>query len=1143
LAHSRRLEINRRIEGDEMENRRSVFSVVRTLLLVLGFLFAVLALPSHLMAQSSDGTLVGVVTDPSGAAVPKVTVKAISPQFGALHQTVTDDVGAYRMDALQPGTYSVTFVAPGFAELQVGSVILSGSVTTTVNGNLKVGTTSKTIVVEATAGQVIDTQSGQLGESLGTTEIESLPYTSFNPAELAMTLPGVQDTEANNSFSNGIDFSVNGTRPRANNFLIDGQDDNDWSISGQAFQPDNIGAIQEFTVLTNAYGAEYGRGGGSVSNYIYKSGTNNFHGDAWEVNQNSAVQAIPSQNKFLGDTTNPLFNENTFGFDVGGPVIKDKLFAFGTIQWNPTAQRATGNQLTLPTAAGVTQLQTLLPNPNVQLLLSALGGLTAPENPDGSGKVTSNPGNAPDCIALGPGPNGVDRGCVQSGLFERTGVREEATDTNWNLRLDYHTGPNDVIFGSFIRQTGSLLPDFFNNAGALPEFDSQQAGTTNVFRGGWTHTFSSAMVNELRFSYTNIGFSFNFPSASLAGPLAGIPGISFGADSNYPTLGLITGLPQGRAHKVIQAQDAMTYTYGRHTIKGGVDVTFLSVTDQVPFNNRGTISYALGGTFTENPGQPIPSGTFSSLANYVDDFIGGSPGAISKVFGNPTITPNVTVYAPYVEDTWKVKENLTFTAGLRYEYWGTLGNTVQFPSIQSGLTFGVAGATFPNSFGASQQGDTNNFGPRLGFAYTPHWGQRFFGHDATVIRAGYGIFYDGLFTNIVDNTAASSPNATGANIRGGSTTSRGQGDAMAALAAITGTPNSLTTIETMSSHLKNPLTQQWNLDVQRELPGKMIVTAAYVGTRGERLFVNQDFNPGTGNFNANGNAILSNPNFGEILVRTNGANSWYNAGQVELERRFHTDLTLRAAYTYSKFLDDGSEVFTTTTSGLSSFAQNLRCQICDWGASTYDRRHRFVLSYVYALPRAKSNWLERALTDRWQWSGIATLDSGSPDTPFDGFDNQGNDHPNTRPDLSNPSAPLTSTGIDGTQLGLTTTPGTFFPLSTCFFGNPGPCAPQAASTFRFIIPAFNGLVPGTAGRNSIYGPGQWFFDTSIGRRFPIPMGKLENQSIEFRTEFFDAFNHGNLFTPSYNLISSQYDDTAATVFGGRTIKFWLKYSF
>ncbi len=1089
----------------------------RVVFLRLGaVILAVLSLPILLHAQSSNGTLVGTVTDASGAAVPQVEVKVVSPEFGEVHTAKTDSVGTYRLESLQPGTYGVTFTASGFAELQVSNVILRGSVTTTIDGHLEVGQIQKTVVVEATAAQTIDTQSGQLGESLGTHEIESLPFTSFNPAELAMTMPGVQDPPSNASFTNGIGFSVNGTRPRSNNFLIDGQDDNDYSISGQAYQPTNLGAIQEFTVLTNSYGAEYGRGGGSVSNYIYKSGTNTWHGQAWEVNQNSAFATIPSQAKFVGQTINPRFNENTFGFDVGGPIVKDKLFVFGTIQWDPLAQLAQGSTLTLPTAAGVTTLQSLLPSPNVSLLLSALGGLTAPQDASGNGAVS------PTCIALGAG-----RPCVQSGFFQRSNVSEEGHDTNYNIRLDYHTSPNDVLTASFIRSTSFLSPDFFNNPFTLPQFDTGQSGTTNVFRGGWTHTFSSTMVNELRFSYTNIGFAFILLPGSVAGPLGDIPQISFGPDSNYPSFGNVSGEPDGRAHNIEQAQDALSISHGRHTIKIGADITFLAVTDQIPFNNRGTIVYAAGGGF-------------SSLGNYLDDFTGGTPGAISRAFGNPTITPNSTMFAPYVQDTFRVKDNLTLTAGLRYEYWGTVGNSVQFPALDSSIAvFGIPGATFPGSFGFKQQPATHNFGPRLGFAYTPKWGQRFFGTDKTVFRGGYGIFYDGLFTNIVDNTAATSPNASTPTIFGGSTANRGQANAMAAFAALSASPSSFNTIDTIPSNLKNPLTQQFNLNVQRELPGKFIVTASYVGTYSQRLFANQDLNAGTG-FDASGNAILANPNFGEVVARTNEGISTYNAAQFEVERRVNTDLTIRGSYTFSKFLDDASEVFVNSTSGLTSFAQDPQNQLGDYGPSIFDRRHRGVISYVWAMPYSKSNRFLQVLTDRWQWSGIATFDSGTPDTPFDGFDNAGTNHPSARPNVSNPSQPITATGIDGAQLGTGFVPGLFYPLSTCFFGNPGVCAAEPASAFRFIIPA-SGF--GNAGRNSIYGPGQWFFDTSIQRTFPIPIGRMEHQSLTFRTEFFDAFNHANLFTPSYNLIDQNYDNLAATTFGGRTIKFWLKYDF
>ena len=275
---------------------------------VFALLFSFLALPIMLAAQSSDGTLVGTVTDQSGAPVPNATVTIVSPQYGAPRIVKTDEVGTYRVDNLQPGSYTVTFSASGFSDLQVANVILRGSVTTSADGELQLGAVTKTVTVgNVSAAQTIDTQSGTLGESLGKEEIENLPYATFNPAELALTLPGVQDTQSNNTFSNGVSYSVNGTRPRANNFLIDGQDDNDAGISGQAFQPSNVGAIQEFTVLTNSYGAEYGRGGGSVANYIYKSGSNTVRWPSLGNLQRLGPCVDSGSERFSGGNLEPPF--------------------------------------------------------------------------------------------------------------------------------------------------------------------------------------------------------------------------------------------------------------------------------------------------------------------------------------------------------------------------------------------------------------------------------------------------------------------------------------------------------------------------------------------------------------------------------------------------------------------------------------------------------------------------------------------------------------------------------------------------------------------------------------------------------------------------------------------------------------------
>ncbi|MGH9682219.1 MAG: carboxypeptidase regulatory-like domain-containing protein [Candidatus Acidiferrales bacterium] len=1090
----------------------------RVALSAFAFLFAVMLMPTLTNAQTSNGTLVGTVTDQSGAAVPNAKVKALSPQYGQSYEATTDSAGTYRMDGLQPGTYSVTFSASGFADLQVGQVIMRGSVTTTVDGKLQLGVVNKTIVVEASAAQTIDTQSGQLGESLGKEEVENLPYIGTNPAELAQTLPGVQDIPAGGSasqgFTNGFGYSVNGTRPRANNFLIDGVDDNDYSISGQAYQPTNVGAVQEFTILTNSYSAEFGRGGGSVGNYIFKSGTNSYHGQAWEIANNSAFGTDPAQNKIAG-LTKPLFIENQFGFDVGGPVVKDKLFFFASLQWDRIRQRGTGpsNEF-LPTAAGVATLQSLLPNPNVQLLLSSLGGLTAPEVASGAQAGTGL--FSPTCPALGGG-----RPCVKSGLFQLGGVPEASNDRQQYYRADWHIGPSDVLSAGYIRDDSALSPDFFANAINLPQFETLQGGPSQLFHAQWVHTISSRLVNELRASYTNINFAFAQTPKTLAGPLANIPEIDFGSDVGYPSLGVGSGFPQGRGHKTIQGQEAMSYSAGRHTLKFGADITHLTVRDEIPFNSRGDISYALGGGF-------------SSLGNFVDDFT-GQGGSVSKVFGSPLVTPSLTIYAPYVQDTWRVKNNLTLDLGLRYEYWGTVENSLKFPAINYALGFGIPGSSFPGAFAFKQQPDRKNFGPRLGIAYTPHWGQRIFGEDKTVIRAGYGVFYDGLFTNIVDNTAASAPNVTGGTVTGGA--GRGAANTSALLAAITPVANPFTTVDTIANNLKSPMTQQWNFDIQRELPSKFIVTAAYVGTRGQNLYVNQDFNP-TVNFGPR-----LNPNFGDILVRSNAGHSNYNSAQLEVERRLNTAFTVRGAYTYSKFLDTGSEVFVST--GGSSVAQDVFNQAAEYGPSAFDRRHRFNISYVWDMPYSGRNWLTKALTDRWQWSSIATLETGTPDTVFDGFDVNGDGRTNDRPNIGNKSVPLDTNGIDGVQLGLTATPGTFFGLTQDCLGNTSLCFPGPASSFHFLIPAGGN---GTVGRNSLYGPGQVFWDTSIERRFPI----TERQSLMFRAEFFNVLNHGNLYTPTYDLLSPNFNDPAAFInsgssagdaSGGRSIKFWLRYEF
>lgn len=702
--------------------------------------------------------------------------------------------------------------------------------------------------------------------------------------------------------------------------------------------------------------------------------------------------------------------------------------------------------------------------------------------------------------------------------------------------MDWHFTDHDVLTGSVIRNNQTLTPDNFGNPSALPNFQTQQEGPTEIFRGQWARTISSALVNELRLSYTKIDVAFDLTPATAAGPLANIPFIQFGNDIDFPSIGVNNLFPQGRTHQAWQVQEALSYSASRHTIKAGVDITVLSLKDMIALNTRGSITYNFGGGFT-------------SLGNFIADQTGQGSGPISKGFGNPNLNSSATMFAPYVEDAWRIKNNLTLTMGLRYEYWGALGNSLAFPSFNTAAGVGLPNATdpsfatdpskFDSLFSFQQVPDKRNFAPRLGLAYTPYWGRFLFGDGKTVIRAGYGIFYDGLFTTITDNSGTSQPNTFGGFIP--SQTGRGQANA-STFPGITPTLHPTFFLESMASNLHNPLTQQWNVNLQRELPLGLVLTLAYVGTRGERLFTNQDFNPAIG-FNASNNYIYTNPNFGEIGIRTNAGDSWYNSGQAEVQRKIHT-LVLRAAYTYSKFLDDTSDVVETT--GGSTYSQVLTNQHSDWGPSAFDRRHRFTVAYDWQIPYFHHNAFLRAITDRWDSSSFATIESGTPNTVEIGFfDNLPNGHTNSRPNLANTAAPLNSFGIDGGDYGVPGfVPGEYYNLlcwyNTVFNGSTTPCSNEPFSMFHFVVPV---NVPGNVVRNSQFGPGQIYFDTAIQRDFPIHFWKLDNQTLSFRTEFFNALNHPNLFTPSYDMSSINFNNTAITISGGRQIKLWLKYSF
>jgi len=640
--------------------------------------------------------------------------------------------------------------------------------------------------------------------------------------------------------------------------------------------------------------------------------------------------------------------------------------------------------------------------------------------------------------------------------------------------------------------------------------------------------FGPRAVNETRFTWNFIDFQFGLLPATAANPAALGPTSTINGNGflSGAGIGVDAGFPQGRRNQTWQIQDMVSASAGRHMLKLGFELSNIMAEQAVPFNSRGTIDY--------NPGGDCGGVPCTALANYVDDFTGAA-GAVDKVFGSPLARPDQTLQAYYFEDQWRALPKLTLTMGVRYEYAGTPLNVLAYPTILPEL--GQFTGPYPERI--LQKQDRNNWAPRFSFAYSPsgpHW---LFGKDKTVIRGGYGMFYDGLFNNILVNSAASSPNVVGGTI---TAPDSGRGTANASALVNSIAPSALDptlAVFSVVNNIVSPVTHQWNLDIQREVPGGFVVTAAYVGTAGVRLFGNDELN-----YRVNG--VRINTTRGAVTARSNGRHSSYHSAQFSAERRMAAGLLMRASYTFSKTLDNGSEVF--TTSGGSTRTQDFVHPDQDKGLSVFHRKHRFSITYLYEIPTIKSSgsaWapLKTVVRD-WQISGTYSYQSGAPETIFIGGSDTNNDGNafNGRPNLSNPSAPFNSIGIDGGLFGVPTPAGQFYEVQNflncddvTILCNPA----QAANTFHFLVQPGVGSV----GRNTITTNGRNDWTFGVTRRFKIPVRLAEKQELEFRTELFNPFNHPNRGIPILDVYDPDFNNNEITRFGNRDIRMWLKYKF
>ncbi len=1103
--------------------------ILRTTFLLALVIGCLLICPTSL-AQTSYGSIAGSITDSTGAAISNATITARNADTGETHVTQSKANGGYLIDAVGTGSYDIAVEAASFSKQVISKVAVQPTTITSVNALLKVGSAS-TVVEVSSSSEILKTESGEVSESISAKEISDLPVNSLNAFALATTLPGVT-TVTTVGLTNGTAFSVNGSRPRENNFLIEGQDDNDAGIEGQGLQPANQEALESVTFLLSGSSSEFGRGG-NVSNLVYKSGTNSFHGAVWDRLFNSSLNATNHQTTY-NKGVKAKTRENIYGYRFGGPVLHDKLFFFVSQQFDHFRSSSVLSTLIMPTTAGYATLSQYKTNPQIAKLLQAYGGFTGYDA--ASGKFPSSLRN----VALGPDPvTGVDRGTVAYGGNQR--IIGNLTNSNeFVTKVDWQALSNDKVQFRFIRSPFIAPTDTGNFPSQLPLFDTNQSGT--AYNAGITenHIFNSHMLNELRMSYGRIGFTFGLRPDTASNPLAIGPTVTINGVQGW---GIPTNIPQGRFHNTYQLQDALSITKGSHSMKVGFDVAQVRVRDAVPFVFYGSYSYQLSSGYT-------------SLGNFMDDFSGTSSASLTKNFGNNIARPTLTNQAYYVQDHWKATPSLAVDLGLRYEYYGAPFNYVAYPAVDLNNL-----ACFPTTSAVScrvpVKPNYKNFGPRIGFAYTPG------ASNKTVIRGALGIFYDNVFTNVADNIQASAPNASAPTING-VTTGRGTTAWSTQLALLNPNPAPTNSVTSTVPNLRNPLTYQYNLAVERALPWAMSLTAGYIGARSEHLYALTYLNPLVPGSTTQ--RVVA-PTRGPISVHDNSGDGSYNSGTLELERKYRSGSEFRIGYTYSKSLDDTSEEY--SSGNYSAYPQiepalgGFRGQ--DWGPSAFDHKQRAVLSFVYSIPKWHADGAMKIAAyavNGFQLNGILSFQTGSVWNILDGLDINGDGVNNDRPVLENAAAPLYTFAVraadyytaaqnptgaaycDGTYVanGLSKNPATS--------ANDNVCHPTTLAQNHFY--AGNRYGQGvTTRRNDGYTPGVLQNDISIQRNFPI----RESHSLDFRAEMFNFLNHANTGIPNLTLSSSGNQPVAPgytqntfnylppTAVGNRSIRFFLKYSF
>lgn len=1120
------------------------FSKGLSAFLLAAFLaFAVLLqLSSIARADNLYGSIRGVVMDQSGAAVPGARVTVTNTETGISRHMRSGPDGAFEFTSLTvPGVYDVSVVKTGFNKYANTRIHLSVDQTYVVPVVLRVGSVTQQVTVEAKPAQ-IQTTSMQRGTIIGSQQIENLPLNGRNFTQLQQLQPGV--VAGSDRFGIGMmgtNFSTNGAETQQNSFLVNGADSMDIPLNAAGIIP-SPDAIGEFRMITSTINPEYSRNSGAIMNVLIKNGTNQFHGDAFDFYRETSLDA----RNFFQSSVSP-FHQNQFGGTMGGPIKKDRAFFFFSYQ---------GYRTTEPQAFAVptvfSQAERMgnfsadtggafpLDNPTTGVPAVSpfpMVGDNGATYPAGTPYATLFPSGQIPMADLNPLAVKLMNQFVPLPNTAANGYTfnpsENLLDDQYIYRVDENIRPQDSVwvYGLWERQPYNETLPFGSptNGANLPGFPETNLQHWQEYTGSWTHTFSPTTLNEARLSYFRFNYDATVPVNTINPTSYGFTGIipQTKTDTSIPvmsltglfTLGFSTYGPQPRIDQTYDAVDNFTKIAGTHTIKAGFTMERFQVYN--PYYNE------LSGYYTYNGAGPFSTGFPGAdfLLGIADSYAQGSGTIIDARARN---------YYSYAQDQWKIKHNLTLTYGLGwdietpYQDLYNQGETLTaFRTGQQSTIFPTApvGYVYPGDTGINKYGGPKvpytDFAPRLGFAWSPGKSLKW------SVRGGFGIYYNRTEEELTLQGLTNAPfglDSIGVGAVGGSPSFATPFSGWCAGATPTPCSTAQTFpfsapapgakvnfapyepigfgMNTLSGNFGVPMSENYNLTIQRQLTPSTLLSIGYVGNVGRHLEGAYTLNPageapginpgaaalGCTAFNlascAPGSFALNPLVYGETGYQVTDFNSNYNSLQVELNKHFSHGLQLLASYTWSRYFDQTSSL---ENSGFNYPGINPFDFASMYAPSANDAPQRLVLSYYYTLPIYHFVHRFRRLTDGWSLSGIATFQHGFPVGVFDSADTSLTCDPSLSfyacPDRAN---------VTGQPMAI---------------GNPRNYTINGAPNYWLNPNAFSIPAPGTgvgdASRNPFYGPGINNWDIALLKDIHI----TESKYFQIRFETYNTFNH------------------------------------